>query len=89
MTGSWLASAAMLAGQPVTIPLWLKSQRPAANGAQAMPVTGIPMVAERTAASTAPLRTAPANSANDGSFQIGMARRYRIGAVAPSGSHWR
>jgi hypothetical protein len=85
VTGNWLASAAMLPGQPVTMPLWLNSHRPLDNGEQAISVTGMPTVAERTAASTAPLCTAPASAANEVSAQIGIARRYRIGVVAPSG----
>jgi hypothetical protein len=55
--------------------LWLNSQRPSANGAAALGVTGIPTVAERTAASSAVDRVAAARSANEVSDQIGDALR--------------
>ena len=66
-------------------PLWLNNQRPVVNGAQAVSTTGMLTVADRTAASTAPLRTSRASARNVASVQIGTARRYRIGVVAPSG----
>jgi hypothetical protein len=75
----------MLSGHPATLPLWLNSQRPVPKGAQAVSAMGIPTVAERTAASTAPLRTSVASAANVASVQNGTARRYRIGVAAPSG----
>jgi hypothetical protein len=84
VTGSRAASVATLCGQPAILPLRLNSQRPVPNGAQAVSITGIPGVAARTAASTALLRTSRATAANDGSFHIGIARRYRLGVVVPS-----
>jgi hypothetical protein len=55
--------------------LWLNSHGPWANGAAAVSVTGIPTVADRTAASTAPDRVAPASALNEGSDQMGRALR--------------
>jgi hypothetical protein len=65
--------------------LWLNSHLPVLKGAQAASIMGIPTVAERTAASTAPLRTSVASAANVASVHNGTARRYRIGVMAPSG----
>ncbi len=64
-----------MSGQPRIRPLWLNSQRPSANGAAAVSVTGMPTVAERTAASSAPVRVAAASPANEVSDQIGRALR--------------
>ena len=65
-------------GQPLTRPLWLNSQRPSVNGAQAPSPTGMPAVALRTAARTAPERTPAATSGSEASVHIGTAA-----AVAP------
>ena len=75
MTGSAAASAATDDGQPRTTPLWLNRKRPSANGAAAAAVTGMPTVAERTAASTAAEVVARARSANTASDQSGAALR--------------
>ena len=69
------ASAAVAPGQPSSLPLWLNSHGPAAYGAAADSPWAVPSVAERTAASTAPLRVTRARSANDASPHIGTARR--------------
>jgi hypothetical protein len=74
-TGSRAASGATECGQPRTTPLWLNSQRPSAKGAAAVSVTGIPAVADRTAASTPPDRVPAATAANEASDQIGCALR--------------
>jgi hypothetical protein len=57
------------------------------KGADALSSTGIPTVAERTAASTVPLVTTPAKDANDVSFQIGTHRRYRAGSARMVGAY--
>jgi hypothetical protein len=56
-------------------PLWLNSQDSAVKGAAPASSIGNGAVAERTAASTAPLLTTPARDAKDASVQIGCARR--------------
>lgn len=62
-------------GHPATAPLWLNSQGPSAYGATAASGSAPAAVASRTAASSAVLRTTRARSPNDGSAQIGPARR--------------
>jgi hypothetical protein len=55
--------------------LWLNSQRPSAKGAAASALTGMPTVAERTAASNAPARVLAATAANDASVHSGCPLR--------------
>ena len=69
------ARSARLPGKPRTTPLWLKIRAPSRNGAQACTETGIPTVADRTAATNAVLRTPVARSRNDASVHIGTAWR--------------
>ena len=73
--GSVAARAAVAPGHPFSRPLWLNSQRSAANGAAAASPGAVPSVAERTAASSARVRVTRARSANEASAQIGPARR--------------
>ena len=75
VTGSPAAEPATAAGQPRTTPLWLNSQRPSANGAAAVEVTGMPGVAERTAASTPVAEVTAASAANPVSAQSGRSLR--------------
>ena len=75
MTGSSAASPATAPGQPRISPLWLNSQRPSPNGAAAGAVTGKPVVADRTAASTAVPVVTGASAANAVSAQIGRSLR--------------
>jgi len=49
MAGSVAASAAVDAGQPLTAPLWLNSQRPWPNGAAACSPAAVPGVADQVA----------------------------------------
>jgi hypothetical protein len=65
-------------------PLWLNSQVSVPNGAAAAAPCAVPGVAERTAARTAPDRVTRAMSGSDGSFQMGMSRRYLAGTGSPS-----
>ena len=78
--GSVPASPAAAAGQPSSTPLWLNSQRPDAYGATAAMPGSVPVVAQRTAASTAPDDVTRATSAKDSSPQIGTPRRYLAGS---------
>src|ERR1035437_1708725 len=82
--GRAAASVAPVSGQPLSAPLWLNSQRSAAYGAAAVSPASVSEVASRTAASTARLLVTLARSANVGSDQIGLARRYLAGTGAPS-----
>ena len=59
------------------MPLWDNSHRPSVNGADALLSIGMPTVAERTAATTQPLRNAGATEANDTSPHSGEALRHR------------
>ncbi|SBT42444.1 hypothetical protein GA0070621_1513 [Micromonospora narathiwatensis] len=74
-TGSPAASGTTVSGQPRTTPLWLNNQRPSANGAAAVSCTGMPTVADRTAASTAPATVTAASSGRVVSLHSGRARR--------------
>lgn len=65
-------------------PLWLKAHRPYVNGAQADRSTGIPTVADRTAANTAVDRICDSTSSTAGSVQIGAALRYRLTTGEPA-----
>ena len=69
------ASPAVASGQPSSVPLWLNSHGPAAYGAAAASTWAVPSVAERTAASSAPVLVTRTRSANDASPHIGTARR--------------
>ena len=60
-----------------TRPLCDSSHVPSVNGADADASMGIPTVAERTAATTQPLRSAGATDANDASPHSGAALRQR------------
>jgi hypothetical protein len=80
------ARAAALSGQPTILPLWLNSQRSKRNGAAADSVTGMPTVAERTAASTALECVAEANAGRSASVHSGRHRRYRSGFEAFKGN---
>ena len=75
-------SAAADAGSTArsTSPLCDSSHRPSVNGADADASIGMPTVAERTAATTQPLRSAGATDANDASPHSGAALRQRRGA---------
>ncbi|SCL56411.1 hypothetical protein GA0070617_3233 [Micromonospora yangpuensis] len=75
VTGRSPANPATESGHPRTTPLWLNNQGPSANGAAAVSSTGMPTVADRTAASTPPAVVTAANSANVVSVQNGCARR--------------
>jgi hypothetical protein len=66
---------AICSGQPGTTPLWLNRYRPAANGAAAPTVYGRPGVPDRTAASSARVRTTRARSVNEESVHIGWSLR--------------
>ena len=68
-------SALRAAGQSVSRPLWLNSQRCSVNGAAQDSSGPNPGVAERTAARMQPLDTVGAREPNDASLQIGWARR--------------
>src|SRR6516162_10027518 len=70
--------------QPSSLPLWLNSQGPDANGATADSPSAVPGVALRTAARTAADLITRARSDSDGSPQIGTARRYLAGTGSPS-----
>ena len=63
-----------------TLPLWESSQRPSVNGAAAVASAGIPTVAERTAASTAPERSTGATEAKETSVHSGLSERQRTGS---------
>ena len=65
----------MECGQPVTNPLWLNSQCPSVNGAHAVLTTGMPTVADRTAANTAPDSVATASARNELSVHSGWSCR--------------
>ncbi|GAB3855029.1 hypothetical protein GCM10027610_087530 [Dactylosporangium cerinum] len=78
-TGSSAATPATLSGHPSTRPLWENSHGPSWNGAAADSVTGMPTVAERTAARTAPEDVAAASNGSDGSLHSGRADRYTTG----------
>lgn len=69
----------MTASRPTT-PLCENDQRPRAKGAAAVSSTGIPTVADRTAARIAFECTIGAKDFSEPSFQIGMIRRYRAGS---------
>ena len=58
-----------------TRPLWLNRYLPWVKGAVAVSSMGMPMLAERTAATTHPLATVGATEANEASVQIGTLRR--------------
>jgi len=75
---------AATSGQPATAPLWLNNRRPSRNGAAAARPPPMPLVADRTAASSAPVRTTLARSAHVSSAQIGPASRCRAGSSTPS-----
>ena len=79
-TGSVDARSATDDGQPRTTPLWLNSHRSHANGAEAVSTTGMPTVAERTAASTAPEVISAASRGSAVSVHIGTARRSSAGS---------
>jgi len=66
----------MLSGHPRTTPLWLNSHPSPANGAHAAVETGIPTVAERTAAIIDRVVIVGAMSRNEESVHIGRSRRY-------------
>ena len=65
-------------------PLCDSSHCPSVNGADADASIGIPTLAERTAATTHPLRNAGATDANDASPHSGAALRQRRAAPSPS-----
>jgi hypothetical protein len=75
VAGRVVASLAIDDGQPATTPLWLNSQGPSPNGAAAVSTTGMPAVALRTAASTAPARVTRASAGSVASLHRGVARR--------------
>ncbi len=83
VTGRVAASPASESGQPATTPLWLNSHGPSVNGAHAVSTTGMPIVPERTAASTAPEEITRASRGRSASAQIGTVRRYRAGSGWP------
>jgi hypothetical protein len=86
-TGSRPAGPAIVSGQPRTTPLWLNSHGPSANGAAAVATTGMPTVADRTAASAAPATVDAARAGSDASVQIGWPPRWRTGGPPPGGYH--
>ena len=55
--------------------MWLNSHGPSANGAAAVSITGMPTVAERTAASTPPETVWAASAGSAASDQSGAALR--------------
>ena len=66
-----------------TRPLCESSHRPSVNGATALSSSGMPTVADRTAASTQPDAATGATEANEASPQSGRADRQRAGSGRP------
>nr|BFE78613.1 hypothetical protein GCM10020093_012140 [Planobispora longispora] len=64
-----------LTASRATRPLWLSSHRPSAKGAVAVSSTGMPTVADRTAASRQCERAIRARAGRFASVQMGTARR--------------
>ena len=66
-----------------TTPLWESSQVPSVNGADAVSSAGMPTVAERTAASTAPEAMVGATERNEADDHSGRSERQRAGSSRP------